>query len=125
MSSENAIARKTLLACATLLLAGLAATAEADSPRSGARQYGDAFLRCSEWTRLRNDPKVTSKPWPENVFLRYASWTTGFVTGASSLDPSVRTTSAADIIRFVTDYCAAHPKDSIGQASMDYVETLK
>lgn len=108
-----------------LLLASLATAAEAGNPSDSARHDSDALTRCSEFTRLSNDPEVMKKPWSENVFYRYASWTMRFVTGASSVDPGLPTTSAADTIRFVANYCVAHPEASIGEPSKRYVDTLK
>jgi hypothetical protein len=125
MLRENAVTSGILLTCATLLFVSLSTRADADNTQSNARQYGDALISCSEWTRLSHDPKVMNKPWPENVFLRYASWTTGFVSGASSANPSLHTTSASDIIQFVSDYCTTHPKATIEHASKIYEGTLK
>lgn len=40
------------------------------------------------------------------------------------MNPRVRTTSAADIIESVSNYCVEHPGDTIEQASAAYVATL-
>lgn len=117
----------TLLAtrfCAAALSLGWAFGTYASELPDNARQYGDSFISCSEWTRLSHDPSVMKKPWPENVFLRYASWTTGFVSGATVGNPALRTTSAAEIIKNVSSYCAEHPSNTIEQASAAYVAAL-
>lgn len=107
-----------------VLSLGWAFGAYASAPPNHARQYGDSFTSCSEWTRLSHDPSVMKKPWPENVFYRYASWTTGFVSGATAANHALRTTSAAEIIKNVSSYCAKHPSNTIEQASAAYVAAL-
>lgn len=107
-----------------ILSIGWASGTYASEVPYNARQYGDSFISCKEWTRLSHDPSVMKKPWPENVFFRYASWTTGFVSGATFGNPALRTTSAAEIIKSVSSYCAEHPSNTIEQASAAYVATL-
>lgn len=125
MSSVRALARGTSVFCAILLATGLTLPAHASDQQSDTRQYGDALLSCKDWTRLSRDKQLMKKPWSGNVFYRYASWTSGYVSGASAVNPALRATSAADIIKYVSDYCVTHPEDTIEQASAAKVSTLK
>ena len=110
--------------CAAVLSISWAFGVHASELPSQARQYGDSFISCSQWNRLSHDSSVMKKPWSENVFFRYASWTTGFVSGATAGNHALRTTSAAEIIRNVSTYCAGHPSETIEQASAAYVAAL-
>jgi hypothetical protein len=111
MSRKHTVNRVALLACAASLFASLATTAKAGNTGDGTgQQYGDASVSCSQWIRLHDDPNEMKKPWPENLFYRYASWTTGFVSGASSVNPKLRATSAVHIIQFVTKLLHGAPQ---------------
>ncbi|RUL65778.1 hypothetical protein EKH79_03440 [Dyella dinghuensis] len=106
-----------------LVMAGITAGTKAADPHT--REYGDAQVQCATWTKLVTDPEQMKKPWSENVFFRYASWETGFVSGASAANPSLRTTTAPEIIKFVSHYCVRHPSDSLQQAGERYIDGLK
>lgn len=124
MKARNKATVLTIRLSAALLSIGWTLGGYAGDLPSDARQYGDSFISCSEWTRLSHDPSVARMPWSQNVFLRYASWTTGFVSGATAMNPRLRTTSAAEIIENVSNYCVKHPADTIEQASAVYVAAL-
>lgn len=111
-----------LLSAALIALSAVPGAKAADPY---ARQYGDAQTDCGTWTKLRNDPVQMKKPWSENLFFRYASWETGFISGASLVNPRLRTTSAPEIIKFVSQYCQDHPHDSLQQAGERFLEVLQ
>jgi hypothetical protein len=114
-----------LFVALSVVLIAICAVPGAKAADPYTKQYGDAQIDCATWTKLSNDPSQMKKPWSENLFFRYTAWETGFISGASAVNPSLRTTTTSEIIKFVSHYCETHPSDSLQQAGEHLLDQLK
>jgi hypothetical protein len=115
--------RPTSIALLTLLVA-VSSTRAGDMIKEDS-VHGDWFVTCKEWTALANDPVDHKRPWSESLFLRYANWIAGFVSGASTADPRLRDVSTPDAIQYARDYCRTNPSKTIRDAATDLVRSLR
>ena len=75
--------------------------------------YGEGALSCGTWTSGDSSER-----------LRRGAWIRGFVSGAGYEGAKLRDTDSTGIEAWISQYCAAHPLDTIATASSHLVESL-
>jgi hypothetical protein len=101
----------------TSLAVGLAAAADAKNSFS---VRGIGTTTCSKYLEMRN-----LKPKDTEVFVH---WMTGFITAYNWMKPDTYDVApqykSAGLLRYLDLYCGKNPKQSIGQATTQFVNAI-
>ena len=83
--------------------------------------YGAGLGSCGEWSAEHPNQRISVTM--RNAYLQ--QWVLGFVSGFSRTFPEPpRQTDANAIMAWITQYCVAHPLDTVSTASRELTEEL-